>query len=220
MEENWKPCPGAEGSHMVSSKGRIKLTSFNEIVLINGHSDAYGYTIVTINNKPCKVHRLVALAFIPNPNNKPQINHIDGQKGNNNIENLEWVTASENLKHSYDFLSRKVNTPKGEDCNFSKLTEQQALEIINSNAPAIELADKYGITWSHVYGIKSGKAWGHLQKNLTHSDGRAKLTDAQVIEIFNSKERVVDIVKKYGIKKSIVYLIKAGLTRKHLHKKE
>lgn len=72
-----------------------------------------GYLKVTIRNKNLSVHRLVAMAFIDNPLNKPQINHIDGNKENNEVSNLEWVTNSENHKHKMD---NNLNVaPKGEE---------------------------------------------------------------------------------------------------------
>lgn len=61
-----------------------------------------GYLQVSLRDKNFRIHRLVAMAFIPNPENKPQVNHIDGNKENNNIENLEWCTNSENHKHKCD----------------------------------------------------------------------------------------------------------------------
>jgi hypothetical protein len=66
-----------------------------------------GYGVVSIQGHPNKLHRVVAKCFIPNPNNKPQINHLDGNKLNNNIQNLEWVTNSENQKHAYSIGLRK-----------------------------------------------------------------------------------------------------------------
>lgn len=70
------------------------------------HIGKNGYKVVSLYNKgetkDCLLHRLLALAFIPNPENKPQVNHIDGVKTNNALANLEWVTQSENIQHAYD----------------------------------------------------------------------------------------------------------------------
>ena len=82
---------------MCSSYGRIS----NKGVVNFGNGERNGYLRVKIKNKTYSVHRLIAEAFIPNPECKPQVNHIDSDRGNNRVENLEWVTASENVLHRY-----------------------------------------------------------------------------------------------------------------------
>lgn len=84
--------------------GNVK-SNINNIILkqsiIAKRNGKEGYNVVNLKMKTHYVHRLVAEAFIPNPYNKPQVNHIDGNKLNNNIDNLEWCTGSENIKHAY-----------------------------------------------------------------------------------------------------------------------
>lgn len=99
-EEIWKNTE--YDGYMVSSKGRVK--SKNKILSAN--NNGHGYLSVMMSNKNCPfrryVHRLVAKAFVENPNNYPQINHKDGNKQNNNAENLEWCTQKQNNQHAWD----------------------------------------------------------------------------------------------------------------------
>jgi hypothetical protein len=110
-----------------------------------------------------KVHRLIAETFIPNPDNKPQINHINGIKDDNRIDNLEWVSSSENIQHAYDIGLRIPR--KGVDINTSRLIENEVLEIrhllkeglsmnkiskIYKVSPCAIFDFKHNITWKHV----------------------------------------------------------------------
>ena len=102
MQEVWKPIDGANGQYEVSNMGNLRNSKTHRPV--KGTPDKKGYLRFrpTINRKKksFKVHRIVALAFIPNPENKPHVNHINGIKSDNRAENLEWVTCKENAEHA------------------------------------------------------------------------------------------------------------------------
>ena len=104
--EIWKPIVGTKGFIEVSSKGRVRSLLRDTPRILKTQSDRKGYhrVRVTIEREKAtyKVHREVAKAFIQNPNNLPQVNHKDGNKANNSVHNLEWVTNKENAHHAID----------------------------------------------------------------------------------------------------------------------
>ena len=108
--EEWRDIKGYEGLYQVSSLGNIRALKFyhsaNNVHNVKTTVNKHGYCVVGLyKDKKCKqfrVHRLVALAFIPNPDNLPYVNHIDCDKTNNKSINLEWCTQSDNVKHGYD----------------------------------------------------------------------------------------------------------------------
>lgn len=119
LGEIWKPVVGYEGMYEVSNFGRLKgLTYFKDRdIYLRQSVNRYGYAMVMLTNKRDKskptrkgfsVHRLVAMAFIPNPENKPQIDHIDGDRRNNRVENLRWCTPKENNNYPIAKERRRV----------------------------------------------------------------------------------------------------------------
>ena len=101
--EIWKDIKGYEGLYQVSKYGKVRSIKKSNYHIIKENRHKQGYPFVILSNSKYKyhlVHRLVAEAFIPNPDNKPQVNHINGDKYDNRVENLEWVTMSENMLHS------------------------------------------------------------------------------------------------------------------------
>lgn len=107
--EIWKPIIGYEGYYEVSNLGRVRRIKRGRGTqvgrLLKGWLDYDGYwgVLLTKNNKSMcySIHRLVAKAFLPNPENKTQVNHIDGDKQNNSVTNLEWCTPKENIQHAW-----------------------------------------------------------------------------------------------------------------------
>lgn len=107
-----------------------------------------------------RVHRLVATAFLPNPQNKKEVNHIDGNKENNSLENLEWSTRQENAQHAVDIGLMKPR--RGEDCSFSILTEEQVREVFTLREQGLlqrEIAEIMNCSSSNISYILRGKTW-------------------------------------------------------------
>lgn len=98
-KELWMAYPN-NPDYMVSDEGRVKSLKYNKETILSPTTDGKGYKMVALwtngVKKPIRVHRLVAETFLPNPYNKPQVNHLDEDKGNNKLSNLEWATNREN----------------------------------------------------------------------------------------------------------------------------
>lgn len=185
MEEEWRDVLGYEGKYQVSNLGSVRSLD-RVIVLSNNYerticgkvlkqsvsSNKYLVTSITsCKNKdaPRLVHRLIAEAFIPNPENKPQVNHKDGNKLNNNINNLEWCTRSENIQHAYD-IGLKSCAVKGlrfDNISWSKPIVQLDVNFnfIKCFSGASEAGHIFGYDGSHIsrvakHGSYNGMAFG------------------------------------------------------------
>lgn len=127
--------------------------------------DKYGYHVVNIyvnkKMKTEKIHRIVASCYIDNPENKPCVNHINGDKTDNRVENLEWCTVQENTIHSWNNKLSKAR--KGEKSNLAKLNRSQVDEIRSlyktKEFTHQELSDRYNISRSQIGNIVNNKRW-------------------------------------------------------------
>lgn len=172
MNEIWKDVEGYEGLYQVSNLGRIRsldhdvihISHYKGSILKPDTSDRYPYPNLTL----CKpnprrtirknLHRLIAETFIPNPLRKPYVNHIDGNKANNRIENLEWTTPSENQQHAFRIGLRQV----GEKVKNAKLTDNIVREIRVSPLGKYKLAKKFSVSPTVIHRIRNGQGWRHV----------------------------------------------------------
>lgn len=170
--EIWRPIEGFPG-YEVSSLGRV--WSFRTTTAQNTKhgrerglvADRYGYKTVRLHRngyaKCCTVHRLVASAFLPNPRNCPQVNHINCIKTDNRVDNLQWCTAKENTDH----LVLAGCKPKGEHHGMARLTDQDVVESWNRRAmgeSTASIARSFNVTSETIGHIFRGNTWKHLSR--------------------------------------------------------
>ena len=175
--------------------------------------DLFAYTV----RQRIAVHRMVAIAFIENPDNKEYVNHIDGNKLNNCVDNLEWVTASENSIHAV----ATGLSPIGEAKTLAKLTEKDVLEIqaaFEAGEKDFVLAEKYGVTSGVISSIRLGKTWKHVSGKVFAPSGPnpvKKLSgeDIPVIrQLFLDGFNDADIGRKFSVARGTINQIRQGKT--------
>ena len=176
--EVWKPIEGYEGLYEVSSLGQIKRFYKGDFYTKGSYSkilkpclDKKGYARISLYNsnhirKDYKIHRLVALTFIPNPNNLPQVNHKNNIKNQNNVENLEWITNLNNMRHAWKNGFKNNNHLNGEKSHFTKISEELVRKIKKDYIPykfgPRRLSQKYKIKEGCICPIIYGETWKHV----------------------------------------------------------
>ncbi len=181
-----------------------------------------GYIRVTFFGERLSLHRVVATKFIQRIGDRDYINHIDGNKLNNSVENLEWCTASENAKHAFALGLRvpTINPTHGEDHPLSTLTEKQVREIIKLvDMPYSEIAERYNTTKSTIRHIFKGRSWKHLNleipKEKVNHRLKMNLKEARIIrDKLAGGARQADLARAYGVDKSVISKIARHITWK------
>lgn len=166
MNEIWKNIKGYEGHYQASNLGFIRSIKFNKKLVMSRVFDKDGYvkTQLYLNGVASyfRVHRLVASEFVLNTDNKPEINHIDGNKENNHYKNLEWVTCIENIHHAND----NNLSVKGSRVHCSKLNDYKVLKIRSmyskGNHSHHSLAREFGVSHGNIYKILNRRIWKHI----------------------------------------------------------
>lgn len=184
MAERWKDIKGYEGKYQVSDQGRVRsLTRVVDSMKSNCKytsgvkrtlqgkmrkvNHASGYPTVSLHSgerRTANVHRIVAEAFIPNPEGHKQVNHKNGVKSDNRACNLEWCSPSGNAVHAYENGLR--TGPKGERNGRAKLKEDQVRAIrklLKQGLSYQKIADKYDVSKGTIAHIAKGRKWTHLK---------------------------------------------------------
>ena len=173
--EIWKTIEGFK-DYQISNIGNIKTLSklikntygfsLRKEKIIKKNVSKLGYCKFAFSKEGKRhtflLHRLVAQAFIPNPENKPCVNHINGIKTDNRVENLEWNTYSENMKHAFKLGLNKYKDGNGENGKNSKLKEYQVLDIRTCFLNRHEYMNKYNISMGCIQGIQERSTWKHI----------------------------------------------------------
>ena len=167
--EIWRDIKGFEGHYQISNYGRVKSFKTGEVKILKPHVDKDGYLQICFcdngKHKWFKIHCLVAMAFIPNPENKETVNHIDGCKMNNFVGNLEWNSSRENTRHA-------VNTglmKSGVDSYRAKLNREQVIwcrKMYTQNDKKFgvsALAEICGISRRTMHDVVTGKTYKNVK---------------------------------------------------------
>jgi len=173
--EAWKDVVGYEGVYKVSSCGRVMRVAQGQgahpgrVLKPQRHARGYLHLALSRDGKSTNVsiHRLVAEAFLGRaPSSEHQVNHKNGNKADNRVENLDWVTCSENHRHAYGVLGRKGIGPVGEASGSSKLTRKQVKEIrrlyVMGEYSQRYLGEMFKISRTAIGRIVRRECWQHV----------------------------------------------------------
>lgn len=181
MLSNITPIKGFESLYGVDELGNVYSFHYhgkpNKLQKLKASEDHHGYMVVNLFDgkiaRKHRIHRLISITLIPNPDNKPQVNHINGNRHDNRVENLEWATSSENIKHAYRVLKRRhaqTGICGAKHHSSKRYTIKQNGIVIASLNGMQEVADRLRITRSQAYfALKKNKVINNHTIELLHA---------------------------------------------------
>jgi len=208
-QENWRDVVGFEGKYEVSNLGRVRSLCCGRIKVLKLGRHGNGYRTVTPGGRISKlVHRLVAMAWIgPIPNDK-EVNHIDGDKANNRVENLEYVTRRGNVHHA---IRTGLMLRDGQDNPATSVRNQQVIDGYNLVAKGVPVAKAcclVGISQSCLRSAVTGNKWKSLGlkpiKTREFSNVPEK-TKCEIVKLHRNGFPESAICEKLGVSKGTVY---------------
>lgn len=164
MSERWADVLGYGGLYQVSDQGRVRQGRGVYSRVLSQTKTNVGYLVVSLSDgtgfKRKYVHRLVAEAFMPDHAKGAEVNHINGDKTDNRLVNLEWVTHRENMQHARNVLKRWQGR---RNLYARKLTDDDVMAIRSSNETQQALADRYGVSQVAIHNVKVGKTYKEVE---------------------------------------------------------
>lgn len=204
-------------NYSVDSEGRIFNNETGKEKAQYVNRDGYKVVDMYKNNKPTRktVHRFVALAFIPNPENKPCVNHLDGNKENNKVENLEWATYSENTIHAFETgLLVREKGEKVHNAIFSDEEIHQVCRMMQAGYRNIDIQSKLNVPKYLLKNIRNNGAWSHIscqynipEKSRTLSEETIRWICEKMEQGYQNKE-ILEMSTNQKITKSILTKIR------------
>lgn len=220
-KETWKEIKGTDGNYSVSNLGNVRNNGFYANVagggkrfvkprLLKAQLTANGYPFITYMKSESKlIHRMVARAFIPNPLNKEFVNHKNGIKTDNRVENLEWCTRQENEDHAF---STGLKNSTGSKNVRAKITEKDVIFILENYGKISDddLCNKFNIHRGTLQRIVNRKIWRHVKFGR-----KTKVVDTHKKKLFNTEtgvyyDSMVEAMKTTTYKKSHFYAMMTG----------
>lgn len=216
IAEIWKDVVGFCGLYRVSNLGNVSTASGR---ILKPSTNPKGYAALSLYKEKkaysFRVHRLVAIAFIPNPNNYDQVNHKDAKKLNNRVDNLEWCNNLQNIRHAH--MMGLMAAPNGERNGHSSISDKTAQAILDSEGPHYLIAKRFNTTSAVVKMIRNRVNWKHLTPSKDRVvNPQRKLTAEQVAEIRTKWNSYSKMAAHYNVSKATVAEIVQGRTWKDI----